>query len=34
MKNPNNIEPQLIPFKDIIKAWEKFKELFKRNKKK
>lgn len=33
MKNTNNIEPQLIPFKDIIKAWEKFKEWFKRTKK-
>ena len=33
MENTNNTEPQLIPFKDIIKAWKKFKELFKLTKK-
>jgi len=29
-----NIEPQLIPFKDLIKVWNDFKEFIKQLKKK
>ena len=28
MCNKTNLEPQLIPLKDYIKAWKNFKELF------